>query len=275
VASSDPRAARIGLCAQIQLRRAEPVQLLQLASSGDDPDRQSLATLGLGIVGDTSAVNVLRRFLGCGEPLEYAAAWSLARLARDEAAGTILSLPLPAASAWIEQLSQGPESLERAVQAAGALGDPRWLDWLLDRMSDPSLARLAGESFSNVTGLDLARDGLEAEAPAGFPSGPDDDPRHDDVAPDPWERLPWPDRSKLAKWLDRHRHSFPPGERFFLGAPLDDMHFERHLREGTQRQRAAAALELAVRHPATPLVNVALHAERQRERLAFPTYRRA
>jgi hypothetical protein len=58
--------------------------------------------------------------------------------------------------------------------------------------------------------------------------------------------------------------------RYLLGRPIDDEAWLEHvLREGFQRQRAAAALELAIRRPTEPLFNVAAPAWRQKKLLGL------
>ena len=51
------------------------------------------------------------------------------------------------------------------------------MPWLIARMDDQKLARLAGEAFSVITGLDLARLDLELKPPEGIDGGPNDDNR--------------------------------------------------------------------------------------------------
>jgi uncharacterized protein (TIGR02270 family) len=120
-------------------------------------------------------------------------------------------------------------------------------------MEIPELARVAGESFTLITGVDLAYQDLEGDWPEGFEAGPSENPEDKDVALDAYEDLPWPDPTLVAAWWDEHRGGFQSGIRYFLGSPIDLPHLQRVLIDGQQRQRAAAALELALRDPNAPL----------------------
>ena len=95
--------------------------------------------------------------------------------------------------AWLRGLNSDPRHARLAVTACGIIGDPAFVPWLIGRMEIPELARAAGESFSMITGVDLAYDDLDTDAPEGFQAGPNDNPDDDNVALDPDEDLPWPD----------------------------------------------------------------------------------
>src|SRR5205823_7446742 len=65
-------------------------------------------------------------------------------------------LNLARAHAWNQQLSRNPASLRLSVIGAGIIGDPVLIPWLIEQMSVPPLARVAGEAFTMITGADLA-----------------------------------------------------------------------------------------------------------------------
>jgi uncharacterized protein (TIGR02270 family) len=140
--------------------------------------------------------------------------------------------------------------------------------WLIKQMEDPKLARLAGESFSFITALDLAYGDFEAPAPEGFEAGPTDNPEDENVEIDPDDGLPWPDPAKIQKWWDANKHRFQPGVRYFMGEPVNIENCKRVLRDGYQRQRRAAALYLSLLQPGTPLFNTSAPAWRQKRLLA-------
>jgi uncharacterized protein (TIGR02270 family) len=148
----------------------------------------------------------------------------------------------------------------------GLLGDVRFVPWLIERMAEPALARLAGESFSWITGADLARQDLETLAAPALPEQPSDDPADDDVALDEDDSLPWPDVAKVQAWWARAGRA--PGSRLFAGEPLSAANAARVLRERTQRQRAHAALLACVFEPGRPRFQIAAPTPRQRRRLA-------
>jgi uncharacterized protein (TIGR02270 family) len=177
-------------------------------------------------------------------------------------------LELPAADAWQNRLAAKPQTARWAVIAAGAIGDPAIGTWLLEQMKQPELARVAGEAFSMITGVDLTYHNLDTEMPAGFESGPTDNPEDEDVAMDPDEKLSWPNCTKITDWWVKNRDRFSTGTRFLVGRPLNDEQWlEQVLKNGFQRQRAAAALELAIRRPGEPIFNVKAPGLRQKELL--------
>jgi uncharacterized protein (TIGR02270 family) len=150
------------------------------------------------------------------------------------------------AMAWLRGLNSDPRHARLAVTACGILGDPSFVPWLIGRMEIPDLARAAGESFSMITGVDLAYDDLERDAPEGFQAGPTDNPADDNVALDPDEDLPWPDPALLQQWWQDNGARFPAGTRHLLGRPIDEAACQYALTTGFQRQRRAAAFELAL-----------------------------
>ena len=125
------------------------------------------------------------------------------------------------------------------------------------------MARLAGESFSFITGLDLADLDLETEPPKNFRSGPTDNPEDDNVAMDEDDGLPWPDPEKIQAWWDVNHLRFEPRVRYFMGERVSVEHCKQVLRKGFQRQRVAAAEYLCLLIPGTPLFPTSAPAWRQ------------
>lgn len=154
------------------------------------------------------------------------------------------------------------------IRGIGVAGDAGFLPWLLRQMDDPALARIAGEAFSLITGLDLALLDLERDAPAGVALRPNDDPDDDDTAMDEDAGLPWPDPDRLEAWLQRDGQHLVGGVRWFMGAPVSPDHCLHVLRHGFQRQRSAAAVHLSLLAPGTLLFDTAAPAGRQQRRLA-------
>lgn len=161
-----------------------------------------------------------------------------------------------------------PASVRILIQGIGIAGDPHYMPWLIDQMADLELARLAGEAFSFITGLDLAYLDLERKPPENAESGPNDDPADDDVAPDEDESLPWPDPLKIGAWWQANAQRFALGTRYFIGEPPSPSHCLGVLRTGFQRQRIAAAEYLSLLRPGTPLFSVAAPTWRQHRLLA-------
>ena len=81
-------------------------------------------------------------------------------------------------------------------------------------MKHPPIARLAGLSFSIITGVNLAYENLSGDKPEDFDAGPTEDPEDENVAMDPDENLPWPDAALVTKWWNRHRPKFQAGGRY-------------------------------------------------------------
>jgi uncharacterized protein (TIGR02270 family) len=117
--------------------------------------------------------------------------------------------------------------------------------------------------------LDLAAEKFDAPWPTGFTAGPMEDPADDNVAMDLDENLPWPDAAQLTAWWQKHTPNFQPGTRYLCGQSLTEEWLEHVLRYGYQRQRAAAALELALLRPNQPLFNVRAPGHRQQELLGL------
>jgi uncharacterized protein (TIGR02270 family) len=135
--------------------------------------------------------------------------------------------------------------------------------WLLAEMAVPARARLAGEAFALITGANIAHPALEGERPEGVDAGPTDDPDDENVALDPDEHLPWPDRDKLEQWWFDYKSEFRAGTRYVLGNPITPEWLWEVLAIGRQRQRAAAAIELAM-ESGGPLFEVRAPGFRQR-----------
>ncbi len=172
-------------------------------------------------------------------------------------------LTSPAAQAWFRDLSAAPAWLRLLITAIGVHGDASYVPWLIERMQTPELARLAGEAFSMITGADLAYDDLETDRPEGFESGPTENAQDEEVALDPDEDLPWPAPELVARWWQTNAARFADPQRYLCGQPVTAAHCRDVLRTGFQRQRRAAALELALMRADRPLFECRAPAFRQ------------
>ena len=182
-----------------------------------------------------------------------------------------VSVAMDMAGSWGAAARKGasPLAARRAIQSVALLGRPEHVPWLIERMSDPKLMRVAGEAFSWITGIDLAEHDLETLSGPDLPQTPSDDPAATDVALDEDESLPWPNPAKLHRWWQEN------GPRLAgLAAPVfmgqstsDDAALIATLRSGRQRQRHHAAWLLALRRPGTALFNTAAPARRQQRAL--------
>jgi uncharacterized protein (TIGR02270 family) len=148
------------------------------------------------------------------------------------------------AVSWIRGLGRDPKHARLLVIASGTLGDPVVVPWLVQQMRIEAMARVAGESFSMITGVDLAEQGLDRASPEAFEAGPTDEPGDENVAMDADENLAWPAPDKIESWWHKEKHRFAQGVRHLWGVPITGQSCDRILRDGYQRQRRAAAYEL-------------------------------
>ena len=146
---------------------------------------------------------------------------------------------------WITALAKRPGQERAAVMAAGIVGDPAVVPWLIDRMGSPDLARLAGEAFTSITGVDLTANHLDQDMPPDVNSD-EDAPIEQVLELDHDSNLPWPEPSRINSWWVANHRRFTQGVRYLVGVPIAAAHLREILVNGKQRQRAAAALELSL-----------------------------
>jgi uncharacterized protein (TIGR02270 family) len=287
LASDVPTYRRIGITATA-VRRQNASGPLKTALQDNDPFSKARACKAFGELGLLDVVRQLTSELDSEHSeVRFWAAWAVALFAGQPNALTVLksavettALPrfqalemglrrmeLGAAKNWQKSLSQNPTRCRLAVQGLGIIGDPELIPWLFPHMKVPPLARVAGEAFTMITGVDLAYHDLEGEWPEGFEAGPNEDPKDENVDMDPDENLPWPNPDLVQKWWEKNKGHFQNGVRYLCGKPMTIDWLKIVLRDGFQRQRAAAALELAIRQPGTPLFNVKAPGFRQIELL--------
>jgi uncharacterized protein (TIGR02270 family) len=180
----------------------------------------------------------------------------------------MLALSAPDAHAFLKHLPRDNPGKRRLIQGAGLIGDPAYVPWLIEQMSDDKVARIAGGAFSDISGADLALLDLERKPPADFEAGPNDDPNDPDVEMDADDGLPWPDPVRVLAWWSRNSVAFSTGARYFAGAALTFESCTHVLRTGYQRQRMTAALHRCLLAPGTPLFEWRAPAWRQQRELA-------
>jgi len=177
------------------------------------------------------------------------------------------ALDLPSAQQLLKTVAQDANK-RLVIQGAGIAGDPYYIPWLIKQMEDLKLTRVAGESFSFITGLDLAYLDLERKPPEGVEFGPNDNAEDDNVAMGEDDSLPWPDPGKIQVWWDANKSRFTNGVRYFMGERVTREHCIHVLKEGYQRQRIAAAEYLCLLDPGTQLFPTSAPAWRQQRWLA-------
>ncbi len=149
----------------------------------------------------------------------------------------------------LKQVAQQEGRERLVVSGAGISGNPYYIPWLIKQMENPELARLAGEAFSMITGVDIAYEDLETDLPEDYQAGPTENPDDENVDLDPDEDLPCPDPVLIEQWWQQRKQQYTAGKRYLMGKPVAEMHCRAVLKTGTQRQRSAAAMELALMHP--------------------------
>jgi uncharacterized protein (TIGR02270 family) len=267
---------RIGIAAAA-IHRQDPVQPLRDALGSGDPLLRARAARAVGELGRIDLVPLLEEnFKSDQQGCRFWSAWSSALLTGyskpvailqsiAEASGpfrerahqiALRRLGIVDGILWNDQLVALPGGLRLAIIGAGILGFPSLIPRLIEWMTDPPLARIAGEAFTMITGIDLAYHDLDTKAPEDFEAGPTEDPDDDNVDLDPDEHLPWPDARLIAQWWSSNEHKFPPNISHQSGMLKSIESAEQVLRTGRQRQRAAAALDLAVSSPGKQLFEV-------------------
>lgn len=275
-ASPLPAIRRIGIAA-CAVHRIDPGVPLLEAISDRDPFLRARASIAVGELGRVELLSRLRG--GLADPdqnVRFGAAWASSRLSQNLDALAVLRtiaesanpqayaalqiairrLDLAVAKLWQASLAKARDKLRTAVIAAGAIGDPSLVPWLIDQMNFPSVARVAGEAFSMITGVDLTDEDLDGEKPEQHEVGPSEKPDDEDVSMDLDENLRWPAPELVTKWWNKHRARFLVGRRYLLGKEITVESLRVALIKGKQRERAAAALEIALRDVTRPLFEV-------------------
>jgi uncharacterized protein (TIGR02270 family) len=286
--SSDAFRQRIGLTA-CALHRVNPGPALDGVIEAPEPALRARALRCAGEVGRVDLLSVLVSALEDVDPeCRFRAAHSAVLLGDGGDALAVLratalqpgpfrlgalALALLAADAvsaseLVRQVASQRADVRILIRAVGFAGDATPIPWLIGLMADDKLARLAGESFSFITGVDLAWVDLERKPPQDFEWGANDNPEDEDVSMDEDDGLPWPDQAKVQAWWAANSHRFESGMRYFVGAPPSWAHCLQVLKDGYQRQRIAAAHFLCLLRPGTPLFNCAAPAWRQKRLLA-------
>ncbi len=164
-------------------------------------------------------------------------------------------LPMGPARQWIADLGKDISHTRSVLKATGVLGDPHAVNWLISKMQQPSASQLAAESFTYITGIDLESNQMNLQDPPPTDQHPNEDADDDDVSLDEDENLPWPDAEKVKQIWMNHGRNFIAGQRYFMGRNITPELLRDRLVNASQRQRHAAALELALIDSGTPLQN--------------------
>lgn len=222
-----------------ELRRCDLAPALIGAQASDNDTVRFWALWSTILLGDSTAAQAMRPYVLQPGP-HRAKAIQLA----------FRALPIEHAREWISALAHDPVHWRAVITATGVLGDPHAVNWLIGKMTDPKQARLAGEAFTAITGIDLEKHELTMAPPVQEPISEDNDVGLDDD-----ENLPWPDAERIATLWRQHGSNFKTGQRYFLGKPITADSLKHTLTAAYQRQRHAAALELALIDPQSRFIN--------------------
>lgn len=263
--ANDPSYLALGINA-CALHRIDPGKALQAALSLEDEQHVARALRSIGELGRKDLLAELNSFQSSASAVySFWSNWSSVllgnRLAIDLLKQQTINntefatramplvarvLPSDELKNLLQHLVQDKKTVRLAMMGAGISGDPFWVPGLLKYMEDPEVSRVAGEAFCMITGIDLAYQDLDVNKPEGFSSGPTEDPADENVTLDEDMDLPWPNRTLLLQWWQDNNTDFRPGVRYLCGKPLSKQQCQVVIRQGFQRQRTAAAMELAL-----------------------------
>ncbi|AEI64601.1 TIGR02270 family protein [Corallococcus macrosporus] len=167
-------------------------------------------------------------------------------------------------TALLVELLKSPELRPDVLWALGFSGRVTAMEACLEYLSEPSVARLAGEAFSAMTGLRL--EGAYA-LPSGTPPEPSDD-LDASLVPRPEDDLPWPHVAAITAWWSEARKRFDKGTRFLLGQPFSGSVLVDALETSPMRRRDVLARELAIRTRGKHVIPTRAFSRRQRVALA-------
>ena len=170
VSSPDVRLRARALRAIGELGRTDLLKAARASVNDADEACRCAAAWSAVLLGDTASIPLLQMIATQGKPSSQDAMELVTR--RMSSSQT---------KAWQQELAGKAETRRLAVQVSGLIGDPLSIPWLIDQMSVPALARVAGESCAILTGADLVNDMLEGKKPEGFEAGPTENPEDENV----------------------------------------------------------------------------------------------
>ena len=242
--NSDPLIQVRALRAVGELKQKDLMPELKKFSQSSDLACRFWSAWSEVLLSDSSAIDRLKTFVSIESAYCEPAIQLLLRV-----------MDIKQAQLFLNGLLKTADNQRLIARGTGMVGDPVVIPWLIELMANPQLARVAGESFSMITGVDIAYDDLEGEWPDSFEAGPTENPEDEDVAMDLDEDLAWPEPDLIRSWWQEKGKNFRPGTRYLCGQPINVEHCQKVLRDGYQRQRHAAALELALLQADTPVFN--------------------
>lgn len=227
-----------------ELKRSDLSFALDIAQQSDDDDIVFWSCWSSILLGNKKAVEQIQPMVITEGKLQIPAIDIVFR-----------ALPVELARSWISELSRVKDSTRLVLRAIAVLGDTQAMSWVIAKMKDPTHARLAGEVFSRITGIDLEENDLANAIPQLFKEDQDVEEAVEEHSLED-DNLPWPNSEKIAASWQQYGNRFVVGVRYFMGREIDTTFLQSIIRFGGQRQRYAAALELALQDHHSVLVNV-------------------
>jgi uncharacterized protein (TIGR02270 family) len=288
--AKSPLHRAVGIAASA-VHRQDPGAPLNGALDDSDASLRARALRAVGELKRVDLVNHLRGHLRDeDDSCRFWAAWSLTLhrepaglpslvryTDRDDITGqralqvALRAMSLDEGRQRISSLAQESRSIQAAVMGAGILGDPASVPWLIRKAESPELARIAGEAFTMITGVDLSYHDLDQDPPAAVDQ--DEDVSIEEVLDlDYQSNLPWPSVNELTRWWSENHQAFSPGIRYLAGEPITPQSLLKILSTGKQRQRMAAAIELALLEENRMVFEVRAPGGRQQEQLGISTW---
>jgi uncharacterized protein (TIGR02270 family) len=227
-----------------ELKRQDLLHLLQNELQNENHTCRFEAARSALLLGDRSALRTMIQFVQSASSFRMPAMQVALRVMDTQSSQNLL-----------KAMAKDKTQVRDVLIGMGICGDPAYIPLLFRQMEIPEMARIAGESFSMITGVDLVDEDLESESPEGFEAGPTDDLEDEDVEMDEDEDLPWPEVELIGQWWTQNSGAFAAGERYLAGSLVSPEHCTQVLKNGFQRQRNAAALELALAQPESGYFN--------------------
>lgn len=251
----------------LRIRSSVEEKMVELLATSDEPGALSSALRAAGTLGrseiralvekylDSSVPNVREAAIESGLRLGLRSAWLACRTAVDgKKEGVqlpLLALALSGESAELTRIEKAlaePKLRRPALFALGYNGWTRAADLCLEHMNDASLARVAGEAFSMITGLQIDGIFVGLEPPEQDPLPPlEEEDLQASLIPSPDAELPLPDVDQVRFWWGKARKQFDSETRYLSGKPFSVQTLLETFLNAPMRRRAAWALELAIR----------------------------
>jgi uncharacterized protein (TIGR02270 family) len=243
-----------------ELGRSDLLPVIQACWQADDEASRFWSVWSAVLLGNSAAQSQLKDFVFPDSAFSGPASQCAVRILNDDATRQ-----------WLSGLAQQKDTLRYALMGAGYTGNPLYIPSLLNQLVVPEYARVAGEAFSMITGVDLAYLDLDGDWPEGYQAGPTEDPGDENVGLDMDEDLPWPNPAAVNQWWSDNEHRFSVGERYLCGERISSQQCQFVLNSGFQCQRQAAAIELALIEPDMALYETRAPGFRQKK--DFPEFK--